>query len=204
VVTRAEFLRNNPNFAKMGSAERQKWLARHPDAAAVWRRINSGGGGESAGPASPPTNYNDGPPVWDPVAVVQPQGLPYYTDIDSEEADDVSDLNEFSSDTEAQKQQALMQWTTQERDINTAAPALYRRILNSSASRGMAHSSGHAYQDQQARSDVARSLSDIATTRNSSLARFAQMLAERQANFQRRQSLRAQRRASRAAGNPYA
>jgi hypothetical protein len=39
-ITRAQFLANNPGFAKMGHEERQRWLKNHPQAAAVWRRVN--------------------------------------------------------------------------------------------------------------------------------------------------------------------
>jgi hypothetical protein len=39
-TTRAQFLKNNPAFAKMTTAERQRWLKNHPDAAKVWARVN--------------------------------------------------------------------------------------------------------------------------------------------------------------------
>jgi hypothetical protein len=39
-TTRAQFLKNNPAFAKMTTAQRQTWLKNHPDAARVWARVN--------------------------------------------------------------------------------------------------------------------------------------------------------------------
>lgn len=216
-TTRAQFLANNPAFAKMSAKERDTWLKNHPDAAAIWRRLTDGdpsnnNPGAAPAPAAPapaapaaPVNYDVPTPVWDPVAApAAPTYLPYFGDLDQEEADEDAQFNVFSNDTEAQRNNAMLQWTQADRDINEAAPALYRRILNSSAARGMAYSTGQATQDSEARSSVARSLSDILTQRNTTFANLDAALATARGNRENSRARRAQRRAARAAGNPYA
>jgi hypothetical protein len=209
VATRESFLANHPNFRQMGREDRQKWLARHPELAAIWRRINDGStpntGGSSNNDTAGAVNFDTGPPVWDPVAApAAPAYVPYYGDIDQEQQADESDWLDFSATSNEAKNRAEIDFTRNERDINEEAPNLYRRILNNSAGRGMAFSTGYATQDSEARRNIATTLSDLLSNKTNTIASIEAAIARRKAAYEKANASRLVRRAGRAAGNPYA
>lgn len=211
----ASFLNNHPVFANYyysGQTRRaNEWLRNHPDAAARWAAAQTAQNNYRievpAGPEPSSSNFDQGPPVYAPAPAPEPEPpayVPYFGDIDQEETEDDWSLSQFMQDAQDQENQAVQRWTTSDRDVREAAPAIYRRILNTNAARGTAFSSQQNLQDTAARSGVSRTLADLAnqltTARSSIEGRRTTARSAREA----RRARRAERRAARAAGNPYA
>lgn len=212
MANQLSFLNNHPVFANYyytgKTAKMNEWLRNHPQAAAQWTAVNQPWEPfPTAAPAPEPSssNFDQGPPVYTPAPEPEPPAyVPYFGDIDTEENEDDWNFSRFLQDAQDQENQAVQRWTTADRDVREAAPAIYRRILNTNAARGTAFSSQQNLQDTEARSNVSRSLSDLLNTLTSTRSSIEGRRTTERSAREARRARRAQRRAERAAGNPYA
>lgn len=141
------------------------------------------------------------PPVFDPstygAASPATYNLGYDSELDSEETAARGQLASTLTELGLNDANTELNYTTQKRAVDQAAPAIYRRLLNDSAARGMAYSSGYAYQNQEAQNQIADQLNQLATERAASLGANTARRATAQSNLDALLASIARRRAAR-------
>lgn len=171
----AAFLKAHPAFANMNHAQREAYRRSHPAFNNQWLSVNGfvgewgqtaappqAGGGAAPAPAAaaPPA-----PPVVDPITAI-----PYDYSSDLDEANAYSNYNDILTRLGQSDNQINNQYTRNTEDVNRQVPALQRRLLNDFSGRGMARSSGYAFQKGEQENEVSRTLSDMLTAKNTGLA----------------------------------
>lgn len=154
-------------------------------------------------PAPKPAPYTPPAPqvVYSPPPVTDPTQYQYDLAYDSQLADEegaaYSDFNDAATQAAIDDSAAQLDWTNTTKGINDQAPAIYRRLLNDSAARGLAYSTGYQNQQSEAQNSIANSLSQADSSRAARLAANQQRRAAAEARRNERLASIARRRAAR-------
>lgn len=91
--------------------------------------------------------------------------------------------DDFMNSLQQKEQQLGENTTTQERNVDLAAPGQYRNLLNNFAARGMANSSGYGYQYGTTADSIANQKADLERQLQEGLANYQAQAQQQQDNY---------------------